>query len=317
MAIYIFRRVLWLVPAMFFISLVTFGLMHAIEGPFRAVYPPIDPSVQENLDRKYGLDKPLVEQYWLFLRNALQGDLGTSIKVQLGEPVTEMLLRGLRSTFVVGALALSLGTVTGIGLGVFAALNRNRVADYASVIASTAGAAVPAFVLGIVFIHVFATRLGLLPTGGWSLNDGIVPGWLPQPRYMVLPVLTMAVLPAAYLARITRASLLDVLNQEYMRTAKAKGLPRSAVLWGHAMRNAAIPIVSVIGPLAGAVLTGSFIIENMFAVPGVGGLMVLAIDKRDYNVIMGLALFYAMVAVFVNLAVDIAYAYLDPRVRYR
>src|SRR5690606_42136758 len=147
--------------------------------------------------------------------------------------------------------------------------------------------------------------------------DGLLPGWLPEPRQMALPVVTLAALPMAYLARITRAGLLDVLRQDYMRTAVAKGLQRKDVLWRHAMRNAAIPIVSIMGPVAGALITGSFIVENMFGVPGAGTLFVRAGGARDYNLIMGMTLFYTTVALVLYLLVDIAYAYLDPRVRFR
>jgi oligopeptide transport system permease protein len=172
-------------------------------------------------------------------------------------------------------------------------------------------------VLGIFFIYIFAVTLDWLPTGGWSLRQGLIRGWIPQPEYMVLPVLTLMALPAAYLARITRASLLDVLGQDYMRTARAKGLGASTVLWRHGMRNAAVPIVSVLGPLTAVLVTGSFIVESVYAVPGIGRMFVRAISFRDYNVIMGLTLFYATIVVVINLAVDVAYAMVDPRVRYR
>jgi oligopeptide transport system permease protein len=234
-----------------------------------------------------------------------------------GRPVTEMLTTGVRATALLGLLALVVATFAGVGLGVVSALHRNRVADYVATLLSTTGAAVPGFVLGIFLIYTFAVTLNWLPTGGWSLRQGIVPGWVPQPEYMVLPVLTLTALPAAYLARITRASLLDVLHQDYMRTAKAKGLSASVMLWRHAMRNAAVPIVSVLGPLAAVLVTGSFIVESVFSVPGIGRMFVRAVAYRDYNVIMGMTLFYATAVVAINLAVDVAYAFVDPRVRYR
>jgi ABC-type dipeptide/oligopeptide/nickel transport system permease component len=317
MSTYILRRLLWLGPALFFISLVTFGLMHATPGgPFNPD-PHLPETVRQNQIRKYGLDKSLPEQYALFVSHAVQGDLGVSLKVQQNEPVASMLVDRLRSTVILGLIAFAVATVLGLSLGVLSALNRNRLPDYGAVLVSTGGAALPAFVVGIMLIYVFATQLHWLPTRGWDLGDGPIQGWLPPLKQMVLPVVTLALLPLAYLSRITRAALLEVLQQDYMRTARAKGLPHRAVIWRHGMRNAAIPIVSIMGPVAGALITGSFIIENMFGVPGVGTLFVRAVNLRDYNVIMGMTLFYTIVALVLYLLVDIAYAYLDPRVRYR
>jgi oligopeptide transport system permease protein len=317
MATYILRRLLWLLPALCFISLVTFGLMHATPGGPYEQDPRVPPAVMESLNRKYGLDDPLWEQYVLFLRNALQGDLGVSLKVQQNEPVTDMLAGRLRATLVLGVVAFGLAAAGGIGLGIASALNRNRLADYGAVVVSTAGGALPAFVVGILLIYVFATQLHWLPTQGWSSSGGFLPDWMPDPEQMVLPVMTLAVLPMAYLARITRAALLDVMRQDFMRTARAKGLASSTIVWRHGMRNAAIPVVSIMGPVAGTLLTGSFVVENMFGVPGVGTLFVRAVGARDYNLIMGMTLFYTTVALVLYLMVDVAYAYLDPRVRYR
>jgi oligopeptide transport system permease protein len=317
MATYILRRLLWLVPALFFISFVTFGLMHATPGGPYDPDPRLPEAVRNNLERRYGLDKPLPQQYAIFLTNALQGDLGVSLKVQRNEPVTSLIVDRLRATVVLGVVALAIASVAGLGLGVTSALNRNRLPDYGAVLVSTGGAALPAFVVGVLLVYVFAVQLHWVPTRGWSITSGIVPGWLPQPEQMILPVITLALLPLAYLARITRASLLEVLQQDYMRTARAKGLPQHALVWRHAMRNAAIPIVSIMGPIAGALITGSFVVENMFSVPGVGTLFVRAVAERDYNLIMGMTLFYTTVALVLYLLVDIAYAYIDPRVRYR
>ena len=318
MAAYIFRRLIWLLPALLFISLITFGLMHAVEGgPFSPTDRALSPEVEANLQRKYGFDKPLPEQYLTYMRNLVTGDLGTSVAMEPGRPVRDMLSTGLRATALLGFITLVVAMLAGVSLGVVSALHRNGVVDYLATLLSTTGAAVPGFVLGIFFVYVFAVTLDWLPTGGWSLRQGLVPGWVPRPEYMVLPVLTLMALPAAYLARITRASLLDVLRQDYMRTAKAKGLGASTVLWRHAMRNAAVPIVSVLGPLAAVLVTGSFIVESVFSIPGVGRMFVRAVAYRDYNVIMGMTLFYAAAVVLINLAVDVAYAFVDPRVRYR
>ena len=316
MATYVLRRLLWLGIVLVFISLVTFGLMHAVKGgPWGGDWP-LPPNVVSQLDHKYGLDKPLWRQYLMFVGHALHGDLGLSFQRQ-DQPVTQIILSGFRVTAVLGLMALAVATVVGVTLGVVSALNRNRFGDYAGVLFATLGAAVPAFVMGIFLIYFFGVQLHWLPTFGWDLHNGIVPGWLPRWQQLILPVFTLSLLPAAYLARITRASLLDVLQQDYMRTARAKGLGRSAVLWRHGMRNAAIPIVTVLGPIAATLITGSFIIEYLFSVPGTGRLFVQSVFERDYGMIMGTTLFYALIVVLANLAVDITYAFVDPRIRYR
>jgi oligopeptide transport system permease protein len=316
MAAYIARRILWLGPALLFISIVTFALMHAVPGGPWDDERRLPDSVVQNLNRKYGLDEPVWRQYLTFVGNAVQGDLGVSYARQ-DKPVTQIILSGFRVSAVLGVLALALATVVGVGLGVAAAVNRNKWADYASVGFASMGSAVPAFVLGVFLIYVFGVRLHWFSTFGWDVKRGLIPGWLPPYKQLILPVVTLAALPAAYLARITRASLLDVLGQDYMRTARAKGLGSGAVLFRHAMRNAAIPILTVIGPVAAGLVTGSFIIEQLFAVPGTGRLFVQSVTARDYGMIMGTTLFYAVVIVIANLAIDVAYALADPRVRYR
>jgi oligopeptide transport system permease protein len=290
--------------------------MHSVEGGPWSEERPLPPAVVENLDRKYGLDKPVWRQYLDFLANAVQGDLGISYQGQ-DRPVTEILLRAFRVTAVLGLVALAVATVIGVGLGVASATNRNKAVDYASVLFASAGAAVPGFVLAVFLIYIFGVQLHLLPTFGWDTRNGLVEGWLPRPEQMVLPVITLAALPAAYLARITRASLLDVLRQDYVRTAQSKGLGRTAVLLRHSLPNAAIPVLTVIGPITAALLTGSFIVEYMFSIPGTGRMLVQSINARDYGMIMGTTLFYTAVIAIANLAIDLAYAAVDPRIRYR
>lgn len=316
MAAYALRRLLWLGPALLFISLVTFGLMHAVAGGPWDQERPLPASAVENLNRKYGLDKPLWRQYLDFVSNALQGDLGISYQRQ-NSPVTGVILSGFRATAVLGLMALAVATCVGVGLGVVSALNRNRATDYGAVVFASLGSAVPGFVLGVFLIYVFCVKLHWLPTFGWEVNRGLVAGWLPPWKQAVLPVLTLAALPAAYLARVTRASLLEVLGQDYIRTARAKGLSGLTVFYRHSLRNAAIPILTVIGPVTATLLTGSFIIEQLFSVPGTGRLFVQSVNARDYGLIMGTTLFYAVIIVVANLAVDIAYAFVDPRIRYR
>ena len=316
MAAYALQRLLWLIPVLLFVSLVTFALMHSVEGGPWDDERKLPESVTQNLNQKYGLDKPIWQQYFDYVANALQGDLGISYQRQ-DKPVTDIILSGFKVTAVLGVIALVLATSLGITLGVVSAMNRNRLPDYASVLLASIGSAIPSFVLGIFLIYVFAVQLGWLRTFGWDTSRGLVPGWLPPVQQIILPVVTLAALPAAYLARITRASVLEVLQQDYVRTARAKGLGGAAILYRHIMRNAAVPILTVIGPMAAALITGSFVIEYMFSVPGVGRLFVQSVNARDYGMIMGTTLFYAAIIVVANLAVDLAYAIFDPRIRYR
>jgi oligopeptide transport system permease protein len=316
MTAYIARRLLWLGPALLFISLATFALMHAVEGGPWDRERPLPASAVEALDRKYGLDKPIWRQYLDFVTDALQGDLGISYQRQ-DRPVTDIILSGFRVSAVLGLAALALATVGGVGLGVVSALNHNRLPDYAGVLLASVGAAVPSFVLGVFLIYVFGVQLDWLPTFGWDTSEGLIPGWLPPWQQMVLPALTLAALPAAFLARVTRASLLDVLGQDYIRTARAKGLGARAILWRHSLPNAAIPLITVLGPITATLVTGSFIVEQLFSVPGTGRIFVQGVNARDYGLIMGATLFYTTIIVLANLIVDVAYAFVDPRIRYR
>jgi oligopeptide transport system permease protein len=314
---YIVRRALGLVPVLFFISLVTFALMHSVEGgPWDTGERRLAEATVRNLDRQYGLDAPLWEQYGRFVWNALRGDLGISFQRQ-NRPVSEIILSGFKVTAVLGLLAASLALAAGVSLGAVAALHRNRAADQVSLALATVGSSVPGFVLAIFLVYVLSVKAQLLPTSGWDLDHGLVPGVLPDIRQAVLPVLVLAALPAAVLARITRAGLIEVLEQDYVRTARAKGLASNAVLFRHALRNALIPIITVLGPVTASLVTGSFIIEEVFSLPGTGRLYVQAVTARDYGMIMGATLFYAAVISVANLAVDVGYAMTDPQIRYR
>lgn len=302
---YVVRRVLWLLPVLFFVSLITFALMHSVEGGPWDEEKKLPDAVIENLNRKYGLDKPVWRQYIDFVWNALQGDLGASFQRQ-DKPVTDIIVSGFRVTATLGVIAMAIALMIGVTLGVLGAVNRNGIADYASVLLGSIGAAVPSFALAILLIYVFAVKLHWLPVLGWGSAE-----------QAVMPAATLAALPTAFLARVTRASMLDVLGQDYMRTARAKGLRSATVLYRHGLRNALIPILTVTGPIMAGLVTGSFIVEQVFAIPGIGRLFVHSINARDYGMIMGTTLFYAVIIAFANLAVDIAYAVVDPRIRYQ
>ncbi len=305
MTAYFIRRLFWLVPVLLFVAAITFVLMHSVPGGPWDRDKPLPPQAVEQLNRKYGLDQPLWEQFGHYVLGLFHGDLGVSYR-QSDRSVAEVIGGGIKISATLGGLAMLLSVVVGVPLGIVAALRRNRALDYVSVSLATLGASVPNFVLGIILIVIFASTFHLLPTIGWG-------SW----KQAVMPVLALSALPIAFLARITRASTLEVLQQDYVRTAWAKGLAPRTVIIRHVARNALIPVLTLAGPLAAALVTGSFIIESQFAIPGVGRAFVTAIFQRDYGVIMGITLFYGLVVAMANLAVDMAYAVADPRIRYR
>ncbi len=301
---YVLRRILWLVPVMLAVALVTFLLMHAVPGgPFDQEVSR-SPQTAENLRQKYGLDKPLAQQFARFLGNLLRGDLGVSLQFQ-GRSVTSIIEQGLRVSAVLGALAFVYAVTLGITLGVVAALRKNRPADYVSLFFATIGASTPTFVLGIILVSIFAVQLRILPVLGWG-------SW----KQAILPTITLGSGPAAFIARITRASMLEVMQQDFVRTAKAKGLRERVVVTRHIVKNAMIPVLTLLGPLSAGLVTGSFIIEQFYAIPGIGRAFVGAVFARDYGLIMGTTLFYALVVALANLIVDILYGVVDPRIRY-
>jgi oligopeptide transport system permease protein len=301
---YIIRRLLWLVVVLLVVSFITFSLMHLVPGGPWDADKKLAPQVIENLNKKYGLDQPFLVQFGQFLWNLLHGDLGVSYMYQ-DRSVTQILLEGLPKTAILGAVAFFFAVIIGIPFGMFAAIRHNSTVDYASVLFSTIFAAVPSFILGILLMIVFSVTLHWLPTGGWGGISNVI-----------MPALALAALPAAYQARIMRASMLEVVRQDYIRTARAKGLSEKLILLRHTMRNALIPVVTIAGPELAALIAGSFIIENLFSIPGIGRLFVQGVFARDYGLIMGTVIFYASVIAIVNLLVDILYAFIDPRIRY-
>ncbi len=301
---YLIRRVLWIIPVLVFISLITFVLMHSVPGGPWDRDKKLAPQVVENLNRRYGLDKPLWEQYLTFLSNAAQGDLGVSFIYQ-DRKVTDVIRDGLPVTATLATAAVLIAILIGIPLGVTAALRQNSWVDYVCLFFATIGASVPNFVMGIVLIIMLSVGLHLLPTGGWG-------SW----QKVVMPALALGFYPAALLARMTRASMIEAIRQDYVRTARAKGLVENVILWRHIFKNALIPVVTVLGPWVAILITGSFIIESIFAIPGIGKFYIQGIFARDYGLLMGTTLFYAVVIAFANLFVDMVYALIDPRIRY-
>ena len=306
---FVIRRLLWLIPIIWAITLITFLLMHAVKGgPFQAGETKASAAGREALIKKYHLNEPIYVQYGYYMGNLLQGDLGPDL-IQQGTSVNTIIGGTWKPTVVLGLLATGYVIVLGMGLGILAALNKNSLLDYLSIGFATLGASMPNFVLGILLVILFAVELGWLPAVGWTH------GWTDW-KPVILPTIVLGSLPAAYIARITRASVLEVMNQDYVRTARAKGLHERVVIFRHIVRNAMIPVLTLIGPIAAALVTGSFIVEFFFSIPGMGRSYVFAVLQRDYPLIMATTLIYALVIALANLLVDVLYGVLDPRIRY-
>lgn len=304
MAAYLIQRILWIVPVLLAVAVITFFLMHQVPGGPWDQAKRLPPGALENVERTYGLDEPLWEQFGDYMIGLARGDLGVSFRNR-NRAVTDILADGILVSGTLGALALAVSITLGVGLGVAAALRRNTLVDHIAVGFATVSASVPSFILGMLMLVLFTAQLHWLPSGGWG-----------SPQQAIMPVLALSALPTAFIARVTRASMLDVLAEDYVRTARAKGLPEGRVITRHMLRNAMIPVLTVIGPVAATLVTGSFIVEQVFAIPGIGRTFVTSISARDYGVIMGTTLLYTFVVVFANLAVDLLYAVVDPRLRY-
>lgn len=303
---YALRRLLGALPTLFVIVTLAFFIMRlAPGGPFDEEQT-LPPEIAANLQAAYGLDQPVAVQYRNFMAGLLRGDLGPSFKYK-DYRVTELIVRGLPVTLTVGVLALLLAVAIGIPFGFAAALRHNHGFDHAVMVLALVGIAIPGFVVAPVLALLFGIKLNWLPVAGWEAGD---------PRYLVLPVITLSLPFIAYLARLTRGSLLEVLQAPYLRTARAKGLQRGVLLRRHALKPTLLPVVSFLGPAAAALLTGSLVVEQVFALPGVGRYFVQGAINRDYTLVMGMVIFYAAVILLLNLLVDLLYGWLDPRIRH-
>jgi oligopeptide transport system permease protein len=301
---YLARRILWIIPVLFAVSIITFVLMHAVPGGPWDAEKRLPAGVQARLNAQYGLDKPIYEQYIQWAGAFVTGDLGPSYRSR-DRRVNDIVGEGIGTTVQLGVMAFALAVVVGVPLGIFAALGHNRWPDYLSTSISIIGIATPSFVLAILLIVLFSVELGWLPTGGWK-----------GPQYWVLPTIALAGFPIAVIARYTRASMLEVTRKDYIRTAHSKGLANTSVVSRHMIRNALIPVVTILGPTLAFLVTGSFIIETIFSVPGVGRFYISAISTRDYSLLMAMTMLYAFSIAFLNVVVDVLYAYIDPRIRY-
>jgi len=300
------RRLLATIPTLLAVITACWLLLRlAPGGPFDAERK-VSEAVLANLNAKYGLDLPLWQQYLHYLNNLLHGDLGASFRYA-DWSVNELVANALPVSLAIGGTALVLSMVVGVALGTMAALRQNSIADYSLMLVGNLGSVVPSFVIGPVLVLVFALWLRWLPAGGWDGFD-----W----RYMLLPVVLLTLINVATIGRVMRGSLIEVMHSNFIRTARAKGLPTHVVVLRHAFKPALLPVVSVISPLAISSITAALVTETVFSLPGIGKLIVNGAGNRDYTLVLGLVVLITVMAVLLNLLVDLAYAALDPKIRY-
>ncbi|WP_195926883.1 ABC transporter permease [Sarcina ventriculi] len=303
MAKYILKRIATSIITLWAVITITFFMLRLLPGgPFTGERN-IPEAIMQNLEVKYGLDKPLFEQYGLYLKNLLQGDLGESMKYA-GKEVSEIISYSFPSSAKLGVVVISIALIFGITLGIIAALKYNSWPDSLCMVLATLGVTIPSFVLATVLMYIFGVKYKLLPVTG-----------LNSPVSYILPALALGGYSIAFISRLTRSKLLETLNSDYIRTAMAKGVSGFKVIVKHALRNTLIPIITYLGPLIAGILTGSFVVEKIFAIPGLGREFVNTISNRDYTVIMGVTVFYSSILIICNLLVDLLYGIIDPRIK--
>ena len=299
---YILKRVLLALLTIWVVITVTFFVMHAVPGgPFMSEKA-TTPAAQAAMEAKYGLDKPQMEQYLTYLKDVVTKlDFGPSLK-QRGRTVADIIFSGLKVSAKLGIIAAVCAALVGIVLGAVAALRRNKLIDKVIMVITTAFVSMPSFIMGSLLLVLFAIKLAVLPANG-ATSAGLV-----------LPIVTLALYPMAYITRLTRSSMLDVLGQDYIRTARAKGVPGAKIIFGHALKNSLIPVITYFGPMLAYIVTGSLVVEQIFAVPGIGRAFVTSITGRDYPLVMGTTIVLATLIVVMNLLTDILYKVVDPRI---
>ncbi len=302
LALYILKRLALAVVTIFLVITITFFVMHNIPGgPFLSEKAP-SPAVTKALEEKYGLDKPVSEQYATYLKGVMKFDFGPSIK-QRGRDVTTVIMKGFEVSAKLGGTAALIALALGLILGSLAAVFHNRTLDKIIMVVSTAMVAMPSFIIATLLLLVFCVLLGIFPANG------------NEPGGLILPIISLSLYPMSYITRLTRSSMLDVLSQDYIRTARAKGVKPSKVLFKHALRNAVTPVVTYAGPMVAYIVTGSLVVEKIFAVPGLGKEFVSSIINRDYTMIMGTTIFLATLVIIMMLISDILYKVFDPRIQ--
>ena len=298
---YILKRIVLAIFTVWVVITVTFFIMHAVPGgPFTSEKA-VSAAVMKAMEAKYGLDKPLMEQYWTYLTDVIQFKFGPSLK-QRGRMVIDIIGDGMKTSAKLGVIAALLALAFGVVLGAFAALRRNTVLDRVIMVITTAFVSMPSFIMGSLLLIAFAIKLHVFPANG-ATHGGLV-----------LPIITLMLYPMSYITRLTRSSMLDVLGQDYIRTAKAKGVSSGRIIFGHALKNALIPVITYFGPMLAYIVTGSLVVEQIFAVPGIGRAYVSSITNRDYTMIMGTTIVLAALIVIMNLVSDILYKVVDPRI---
>ena len=301
---YIIKRILLSIFTIWVVITITFFVMHAVPGGPFVGEKATTPAVQAAMEAKYGLDKPLMVQYGTYLKDIVtKFDFGPSLK-QRGRMVIDIIFDGMKTSAKLGVIAAILSAIVGIVLGALAALRRNRFIDRVIMVITTAFVSMPSFIMGSLLLALFAIKLQWLPANG-STSAGLV-----------LPIITLALYPMAYITRLTRSSMLDVLGQDYIRTARAKGVSSSRIIFGHALKNSLIPVLTYFGPMLAYIVTGSLVVEQIFAVPGIGRAFVSSITNRDYPMIMGTTIILAALIVIMNLLTDILYKVVDPRITF-
>ena len=312
LAIFIVRRILWMAPVVFFVILITFVLMHLAPGsPWdKAGGRQLSQTVVNNLNIRYGLNKSVTEQFWLYLVNVLHFDFGLSYQYE-GKTVASLIGTSWPYTAAIGIISFLLIVPVGVGLGVLAALRQNSRVDYITMGFATFAASFPNFVVGALMVVAFSVLTYKATGGNFFLPAA---GFAPD-DHLVMPVITLSLLPIAYTARLTRASTLDTIRQDFVRTAWAKGLSERLVVVRHILKNSLIPVVTTLGPTFAFLVTGSVIVETLFTIPGIGRAFVVAIESRDYPMILGTTVLFSVIIAAANLVVDVAYVFIDPRVR--
>ena len=308
MTAFVLRRILWTIPVVILVILLTFVMMKAIPGnPFRRTDRPVPASIQRNLEAKFHLDDPWYEQYAQYVKGVFTFDLGPSMVLR-GRTTNQIVKDNFPTSIELGLLAFAWAILIGVPAGIIAALRPNSIFDYFAMFFSNIGFALPSFLVATLLIYFVSVKAGWVPTSGWG------EAWQPDSRKL-LPSLALSLVPMAYFARLVRASMLETMQQDYIRTAKAKGLRWRRVVGVHVMRNSLIPAITAAGPLLGYIITGSFIIELIFAIPGIGTYYVTAVEARDYSVVLGLTVLLSVIIIVANLIVDILHGFLDPRIR--
>ena len=300
---YFFKRLLQGIPVLFVVATLTFIIMRLVPGGPFDQEKKLPPEILVNIEAKYHLDQPVGVQYLFYLKQLIHGDMGPSYKY-IGRDVTDIILDTFPVSITLGLLAMLIVVGVGVPVGVWSAYRQNSIVDQVFMFFATLGISIPSFVLGTILVWVMSNKLQWLPPALWE-----------GPRYMILPAIALGAPFTGYIARLVRSSVLEVLASDYIRTARAKGLTEPVILLKHTLKNSIFPIISVLGPLTAGLVTGSFVIEFIFSIPGMGSFFITAVTNRDYPLIMGVTLVYAVLIVVANIFVDMIYMWLDPRVR--